>query len=194
MNNKNVILLTGDLEVGKSTIADNVIKRLLAEKTINIDDVFGYKTVRLLNQTGEVDGFEVVTYGGDRCLMASTNIETPHRYMKFFVNSKVFDQTLTLEFEAAKKHVKPIIHIDEIGLMEKVSPEYTKMLTGLIRDLNVPVIAIIKDVAKDDFLDGIKKMDNIELYRVTKTNRKKIECEVFGKFSAIILDIASVRK
>jgi len=191
INNKNVIMLTGDPGAGKSTIADNVLKRLLVEKTINIADVFGYKTGRILDPKGGLERFEFVTYGGERCVLASVNRKTDNRYMSLFVNKNAFDQTLTMEFERAKTCARPIIHIDEIGLMEKISPRYIDMLTGLIRDLKAPVIAVIKFIAKDDFLDKIKSFDNVELYIVTESDRKKIEAEVFEKFSIVIKELRS---
>ncbi len=186
MNNKNVILLTGDIGVGKSTIANNTLKRLLAENIIKNGDIFGYKTVRLSDPSGKIEGFDAVTYGGERCPIASVSHETPHRYMKFFVNIKAFERTLMLEFEKAKKYANPIVHIDEIGLMEKISPRYINMLNSLIRDFKVPIIAVIKYIAQDDFLDKIKNFDNAELFTVTKINREWIGGEVYEKFSAII--------
>jgi len=185
-NNQNVILLTGDPGVGKSTIAVNILEKLASGKKINVEDIFGYNTIRLSNLAGELEGFEIVTRGGERCLLASTNCETPHRYMKFFVNAKAFDKTLTSEFERAKKHPRPIIHIDEIGLMEKVSPGYINMLADFIRNFNAPMLAIIKYIQNDYFLDYIKAMDNVLLYTITKSNRRTVEREALKEFSAII--------
>lgn len=186
MNHKNVILLTGGIGAGKSTIADNVLKRLAAENIINAGDIFGYKTERILDPAGGLEGFDIVTYGGQRCLLASVSRKTANKYMSLFVNKNVFDQTLRLEFERAKKYANPILHIDEIGLMEKISPPYVNMLTDLMKNFKVPVIAIVKYIEKEEFLDEIKRIDNAELYTVTERNRNKIEAEVFEEFTAII--------
>ena len=106
--------------------------------------------------------------------------------MSLFVNKNAFAHTLRLEFERAKKCANPILHIDEIGLMEKISPPYIKMLTYLMKNFKVPIIAVIKYIEKDDFLDEIKSLDNAGLYMVTKRNRTKIEAEVFEEFTVII--------
>lgn len=186
MNHKNVILLTGGIGAGKSTIADNVLKRLAAENIINAGDIFGYTTERILDPAGGLEGFDVVTYGGQRCALASVSRKTANKYMSLFVNKNAFDHTLRLEFERAKKYAKPIFHIDEIGLMEKISPPYINMLTDLMKNFKVPIIAIVKYIEKDDFLDEIKGLDNAKLYTVTESERKKIECKVYEQFNAII--------
>lgn len=185
-HNKNVILLTGGIGAGKSTIARNVVKRLLDEKAIGPDDIFGYATERLVNASGALEGFEIVTRGGERCLLASTKRKTAHKYMDLFVNMATFDKTLTAEFERAKNHQRAVIHIDEIGLMEKISPRYISLLTDLLENFKTPVIAVVKLVPKDDFLDKIKNLDNAELFTVTESNRRTVEIEVFKKFSAAV--------
>lgn len=183
---KNVILLTGDPGVGKSTLACNVIGKLLAEKIVGKEDLFGYTTVRLLDSAGGTEGFEAVTRGGERCVIASTRVQTPHRYRKFFVGLDAFETTLASEFKRAAKHERPIVHIDEIGLMEKASPGYTAALTDFIRNFNAPIIGVIKMVENDDFLDSLIESANVFTYTVTKSNRKALEREVLEKFSAII--------
>jgi nucleoside-triphosphatase THEP1 len=183
---KNVIFLTGGIGAGKSTIADNVLKRLAAEKIINAGDIFGYTTVRVSDPAGGLEGFEIITYGGERCPLASVKRKTANKYRGLFVNKNAFDQTLTLEFERAKRQANPVIHIDEIGLMEKIAPRYINMLTDLIKNFKVPIIAIVKFIEKDDFLDQLKGFDNVELYTVTKINRNRIEAEVYEEFTAII--------
>lgn len=185
-DHKNVILLTGDVGAGKSTIADNVLKRLAGEKIIKSGDIFGYTTVRITDPAGGLEGFDIVTYGGERCLLASVNGITANKYMSLFVNKNAFDQTLTLEFERAKKYANPILHIDEIGLMEKISPRYINMLADLIKNFKVPIIAIVKYIGKDDFLGQLKGFDNVELHTVTRINRNKIEAEIYEKFATII--------
>ncbi len=184
--NKNMILLTGGIGAGKSTIARNAVKRLLDEKSIAPDDLFGYTTERLVNASGALEGFEIVTSGGERCLLASTKRKTPHKYMGLFVNMAAFDKTLTAEFERAKKYPRALIHIDEIGQMEKMSPRYIAMLTDLLENYKTPVIAVVKLAPGDDFLDKIKNLVNAELFTVTESNRRTVEIEVYEKLSAAV--------
>lgn len=186
---KNVILLTGGIGAGKSTVARNVVNRLLDEKTIGPEDIFGYTTERLSGPDGDLEGFEIVTYGGERCRLASVKRISEHKYMGLFVNLDAFDVALTAEFGRAKKHPRPVLHIDEIGLMEKRSPRYISMLTDLLANCGFPVIAAVKLAPEDDFLDKIKGLDNADLLTVTENNRRAVEIEVFEKFSAVVKNI-----
>ncbi len=183
---KNAILLTGLPGAGKSTIVKNVIEALEAEGVIKRGDIFGYKTIRLLDNAGRLEGFKIVTYGGQKCMLAAVKQKTAYRYMGLYVNRSAFDDTITAEFDRVKNSLHPLICLDEIGLMEKVSAQYMARVIDLFQNFCHPVIAVIKLIDEDDFLDRIKGLDNVELYMVDKSVRLAVEEKVYARLRALV--------
>ncbi len=186
MYRKNVILLTGLPGSGKSTIVKNAVEMLVTEGAIKKCDIFGYKTIRLFDDAGRLEGFEIVTYGGEKCTLATVNNKTADKYMGLFVNRDAFDHIIVNEFERAKRAVHPLICIDEIGLMEKISPRYTACVVDLLQNYIHPIVAVIKLIEKDDFLDRIKGLDNAVLYAVDESARACVEKEVCERLCALV--------
>ncbi len=210
MPDKNIIILTGLPGAGKSTIAENIVTKLITDKHINAEDVYGYKTLRLLDDAGRLSGFKITVYGGEKCLLASVSHKTHDRYMGLFVNKSAFEITIAKEFDRALKaegvklasgvkkngeinecgcEIKSggdkfrnlILHIDEIGLMEKISSVYMRSLVKLFENFRGTIIAVVKLIEKDDFLDGIKELPNAKTYMVNKDTRAVIEKEVYDR-------------
>lgn len=178
---KNVILLTGLPGAGKSTIVKNAVEMLVSEGVIKKCDIYGYRTIRLFDDTGRLEGFEIVTYGGEKCTLATVKNKTADKYMGLFVNRNAFDHIIVNEFERAKNAAHPLICIDEIGLMEKISPRYTACVVDLLQNCRSAVIAVIKLIEKDDFLDGIKELANAELFMVAEGARAAVKKEVYER-------------
>lgn len=181
MRDKSVILLTGLPGAGKSTIVNDVVETLASEGAIKKSDIYGYKTIRLLDDAGWFEGFEIVTYGGEKCTLATVKNKTANKYMGLFVNKNAFDNIIVNEFERAKRASNPLICIDEIGLMEKISPRYTAYVAGFLKNCRSAVIGVIKLIEKDDFLDGIKELANAELFTVAEESRDAVKKEVYER-------------
>lgn len=186
MCRKNVILLTGLPGAGKSTIVKNAVEMLESEGAIKKCDIYGYKTIRLFDDAGRLQGFEIVTYGGEKCGLATVKNKTADKYMGLFVNRNAFDHIIVDEFERAKKAAHPLICIDEIGLMEKISPRYTAHVVDLLQNYHYPIVAVIKLIEKDDFLDQIKGLGNAVLYAVDESVRARVEKEVCKRLRVLV--------
>lgn len=176
---KNITLLTGDFQVGKSTIIDKYLD-FLTEHRISFGGIrtftitengcnnvyiipasFRYK----VNRYTDMDILDYSSYP-----LTNLNLIGDKNKNNFDVN--VFD-TVGVDFLINDITDKETIIIDEIGFIENESIRYKKLLFDIFENDTRKIVGVIR---KDNnkFMKEIKKMDNVEILEVTKDNRDMI--------------------
>lgn len=163
------ILLTGEINVGKSTIINKMIAKHFSDSVIA-----GFKTLPFYEQD-EVKGY----YIEDQCKIGVKpmvdNIvgkifEKEHRCYGItdtFENKgvKILDHALNTKVD--------IILLDELGFFENNSENFKKRIIEVFKS-HTRVIGVLKK--KDtEFLNSIKSREDILVIEVTKGNRDNIE-------------------
>jgi len=128
------VLITGKPGCGKSTLINEIIKRLEDKK------IAGIITPEIRKNSARY-GFKIIDLKSkEEDILASVNIKTKFRVSKYFVNiegiDKIVDKFL-ISFEDAE-----YIFIDEIGTMELYSKKFGELLNKIFSS-NKKIVAVI---------------------------------------------------
>jgi nucleoside-triphosphatase len=156
----NVLLITGIPGIGKTTVIKKVVSSLTG---LNIQ---GFYTEEIRINTMR-HGFNLVTFQGERYLMAHVDSASAYRVGKYGVDVAAIDRVLTLTLS---EDCNPDLYIiDEIGKMECFSGLFVTRISALI-DSGKPVVATIA-LKGGGFISAVKNRQGVELWEVTKKNR-----------------------
>ncbi|MDL2258024.1 nucleoside-triphosphatase [Eubacteriales bacterium OttesenSCG-928-K08] len=165
------IFLTGEVQIGKSTIINKVIAQLPEGYNVG-----GFKTITIENgqpQGGDVhiipaiirpEGFDKsnrigIRYGKARGYDAFTEV-FEHEGVRLLLNCKACD----------------LIIMDEIGTMEKDAQNYNRLLMELL-DEGKNILGVIQP-KKSELLDFIRAHKKTKLITVTRDNRNGLAEEI----------------
>lgn len=172
MKRKN-ILLTGAPGTGKTTVARRAAE-MLGQK------ICGFYTAEV-REGKKRRGFEIVTMGGRRAVLADINYSSPYRVGKYGVKPENLAPALE-EIRAALKEDEELpILIDEIAKMEFFAPGFKETVLEAFHSAN-PVIATIM-ASPHPFCDELKKRPDVLLFEVTPQNRDVLPQEILDAFS-----------
>ena len=152
------ILITGMPRSGKSTILKKIIRK--------IDHKVGFVTNEI-RKDGEIIGFEIETNSGEKTMLANVNFKTNFKVSRYFVDIKNLDLIIP-KVERFKSN--DFLFIDEIGQMELFSEKFKELVEKYLNSPNT-CIATLSKVYSDDFIEVIKKRDDIFLIEITEENR-----------------------
>ena len=158
---KKHIFLTGNVQVGKSTI----IQKLLSDESFRRKKVGGFRTV---NQESYV-----YIMGANQSLAdcSEKNI-CGRRYMdRLNIESypEVFDEIGCRFLQDVQK--ADIILMDELGFLESRSYRFQNRVLEIL-DGEIPVIGVVKP-KHDRFLDRIRNHPGVEIVEITPENREE---------------------
>ncbi|MCX7914392.1 MAG: NTPase [Thermodesulfovibrionales bacterium] len=162
------ILLTGAPGVGKTTI----IKKIISQ----IDSGEGFYTEEIRKNNIRY-GFRIITLNGEKGILAATDLKTPYKVGKYYVDVDLLDKIGVRAIENAlfRDEISFII-IDEIGKMELFSQRFK---SAVIASLNSPKILIATIMENSNqFADSIKRRADIKLLKVLPENRDQIPHEI----------------
>ncbi|MDE2444295.1 MAG: hypothetical protein O0X49_07965 [Methanocorpusculum sp.] len=157
------LFLTGDVQVGKSTI----ISRVVAELGVPVS---GFRTVAVAGEDGESDIFLIPAAGTrDDCTPASllarrTPGKLPEVHAGVFVSRGV---PLLTECPG------PLIVMDELGWMEGSSFLFQEAVFSVL-DGTVPVLGVVRD-RRLPFLDAVRGHPEVEVLVVTRESREEMQ-------------------
>ncbi|MDR0981166.1 MAG: nucleoside-triphosphatase [Methanocalculaceae archaeon] len=156
------LFLTGDVQVGKSTIISRVVAGLGVP-------VSGFRTVAVAGEDGESDIFLIPAAGTqDDCTSASHLARrTPGRMPE--VHAGVF---LSCGVPLLAECPGPLIVMDELGWMEGSSFLFQEAVFSVL-DGAVPVLGVVRD-RRLPFLDAVREHPNVEVLVVTRENREEM--------------------
>ncbi len=173
IENMNNIFLTGDIQVGKSTIINKILN--------------GFN--------GTIGGFRTTPYivnNSRNFIMESLNSDIKYDELPLICEQKSNAKTKPIiktfeEFgvEILKDCIKNppnIIVMDELGVFETGADNFQKYVFQCLA-LPIPVLGVIK-AKQSPFLDKIRNMDNVLIFNITIENRneqyKKVKEIVMG--------------
>lgn len=162
------ILLEGRPGSGKTTVAERLADVLRAEGK----HVGGFVTRELREHRRRV-GFEIESFEGERATLAHVSLPGPPRVSRYGVDLEAFERVALPALRAARS--VDVVVLDELGKMELASSAFRDAVSELF-DGALPIVATIH-VFKHPFTDALKRRDDVELVRVTPTNRDALPHE-----------------
>lgn len=182
------IFLTGNVQVGKSTILRKIIEacpekeiggfftKWINKNNIKNGGLYIFKATRqnltevdklaVKKPAGELPGEQGVLYGKENMVAGFR----PDNYKKKITFPEVFD-TLGTSYLSNTDNADLIL-MDEIGVFEDKAPEFKKCVLGIL-DRDTQVIGVVRD--KDGILtNAIKIHPNVTVIDVTVKNRNEL--------------------
>lgn len=181
---KSKIILTGECKCGKTTLMNKVLNSAVASNKLTLTDVYGYKTIPVI-ENNDLTAFDIETFHGVRARIASINKISEFKFKRFYVNINSFNYVIQAELEAGIKNNAKLIVMDEIGLMEKFSPDYIKFILNLF-NYDIPIFGVLKLIEGDEFLDAIKFHKNVDLCEINLMNRDWIYEKIYNKVENLL--------
>lgn len=153
------ILITGLPKSGKSTILRKIIS--------GCQDKVGF----IANEVRENEkriGFEIETHNGKKAMLASVKFNTGHKVSKYFVDIENLDLMIR-EITSFKE--KDLLFLNEIGQMELFSDKFKEIVVRFLGSENL-CIATLSKVYTNDFIEQIKKRNDIIIVEIAQENRE----------------------
>ncbi|MDR0439184.1 MAG: nucleoside-triphosphatase [Methanocalculaceae archaeon] len=157
------LFLTGDTQVGKSTIISHVVAQLGVP-------VSGFRTITVAGENGESDLFLIPAAGTRDDFTSASHLahRTPGRIPE--VHPDVFHScgVPLLAFCSG-----PLILMDELGWMENSSFLFQTAVFSVL-DGTIPVLGVVRD-RRLPFLNAVRAHPNVEVFVITRENRRKMQ-------------------
>jgi nucleoside-triphosphatase len=169
----NIILLTGESGIGKST----AIKKMIS--LFDAMYLTGFYTEEIREKDSRV-GFIINTLDGKQGVLASIYSDSELRLGRYGVNKEIFEELCLPCIIGGMESGKTLI-IDEIGLMQLYSDKYKELLLHLVAS-NYPTIGTIF-YHSHPWIDDFKVNKNIRLIELTPENRDNIPMDLYKIFN-----------
>ena len=161
------LLLTGRPGVGKTTIIRDVARALPR------DTLAGFITEEI-RVRGERRGFALVTFDGERAVMAHVERASAPRVGKYGVDVATLE-ALSRSALAIRRGVALYL-VDEIGKMECLSPAFVDATRALL-DARVLLVATVGQRG-GGFIAEVKRRPDVTLWEITRANRDAMPARV----------------
>jgi nucleoside-triphosphatase THEP1 len=166
MNN---ILLTGTPRSGKTTVVQNVVRKL--------DRCAGFYTQEMKEGNVRV-GFRLVTLDNKECILSHKRTKSPYRVGAYRVDCDCIERLgVAAVVQGIEKGYTVII--DEIGKMELFSNSFKHAVIRALES-GSPVLATIL-LHPHPFCDEIKKRKDTEIIEVTEANRDGLPATILDR-------------
>lgn len=181
------VFLTGDFQIGKSTLINTVLKDLPANRlggfrTVSVADIPGaFGSVYIVKaadlfSAGDA-GVEELSYTEENRVGIRGN-EGPIGF------PEVFDiYGVNILSDAGKCN---LILMDEIGKMERRSPLFIARVLKLL-DGDVPIFGVVRKEGSTPLQEAIRNHPNVRLIEVTPEDRDQLAPELVGYFTERLL-------
>lgn len=170
---KKNIFLTGAPSSGKTTVIKKVIKGLdfPANGFFTEEERKGDKRT----------GFTMKTLDGRSGYLARRGITSPFRIRNYGVS---IDNIEMIAVPSLVPEGDNIIVLDEIGRMECFSEAFRRAVLTALDSPNVVVGTIT--FGGDDFINEVKRRDDIDISEVTPENRERMPEVIIGKVRGLL--------
>ena len=169
--NKPNILVTGLPGSGKTTLF-----RRLVEKLRHLNPV-GFYTAEI-RKHGKRQGFSLSSLDGRTGILAHVDFRKGYQVGKYGVDVAGFEAFIELLPVLAPE--TGLVMIDEIGKMECLSDDFTKIISDILNS-EKPLIATIAQKG-GGLIAGLKKRSHVQLFKLTRENHEfliKQICSIF---------------
>jgi len=156
------ILITGMPRSGKSTLLKKIIQQF--------DNKVGFVTNEV-RKDGERIGFEIETNAGEKSMLANVDFKTNFKVSRYFVDIENLDLMIS-KVENFEKN--DFLFLDEIGQMELFSEKFKVLVEKYLDSTNI-CIATLSKIYSDEFIEDIKRRNDIFLIEITEENRDEKE-------------------
>ena len=173
MNQKRNIFLAGAPSSGKTTVIKKVIESL--DYPAN-----GFYTEEE-KIAGKRVGFIMKTLDGKSGYLAHQDIKSEFNIRRYGVSMENIESIAVLSIAPINSN---IIILDEIGNMECFSASFKETVINVLDALNVVIGTIT--FGGGDFIQKIKKREDIEIIEVTMENRNSLPEVILSKVRGII--------
>jgi nucleoside-triphosphatase len=161
---QNIILLSGEPRVGKTTAIKNIIQRIGKENCV------GFFTEEICNEAGRI-GFDCVSLEGDRIKIADVSLESDIRIGRYGIDIDAFE-CFALNIINGARNTKKVIILDEIGPIQLMSAKFKQELWHLLKESQCILGTIFYQEHAE--IDEIKRLPNIKIYNLNTENRNAI--------------------
>lgn len=158
------IFLTGDIQIGKSTIIKKVIKYN------NKYNLGGYLTKRVKTDVGN----DFISYPINKSNLDFKIISTNFNKKERNISISEFERLSSYLLENLNK--SDLIIIDEIGNAEEDIPVFKESIIKILKS-HKPVLGVLRK-CDSPFINTIKQMDNTLVFNVSKDNRDFLHKEI----------------
>ena len=158
------IFLTGDVQVGKSTIINKVLN------TLNVP----YKGFRTYGAEYKEDGSSVIYISPANNLNDKTIASVRHgdKHTKMEVNKEAFEVKGVKILENSLKSNIDLILMDEIGFIESHFEGFKNAIREVLNS-NKTILGVVRN--KDtDFLNEVRNHESVTVIVVNKENRDQL--------------------
>jgi len=162
------ILLTGTPGVGKTTAIRKTLKLL---RKVRIGGFF----TEAIEEAGRRTGFSITDLAGPKGVLASVRMTVGPRVGRYRVNVRDLERIGVPALLGALQEADLIV-CDEIGRMELFCPEFRQAVLRCL-DSPKPVFGTIQ-ARRNEFLDGIRARDDVDVIQVTHGNRDGLPAEL----------------
>lgn len=174
MNNlKKNIFLTGSPSSGKTTVIKKVIAKL--DYPAN-----GFYTEEERIE-GKRVGFMMKTLDGREGYLAHQDIDSDFHIRRYGVS---IDNIETIAVTSITPRNSSIVILDEIGKMECFSETFKETAIKVLDSPNIVLGTIT--FGGDEFIQGIKKRDDMEITEVTLDNRELLPDAILRKIARLL--------
>ncbi len=133
---------------------------------------------------GKRVGFEVVTLGGKKDLLAHVSFSSPKRVGKYGVRPEGLKEALREIEHALQAGVPRCLIIDEIGKMELLVPGFAE---AVLKALEAPVPVVATVLARPHpFADALKRRPDAQVIEVTGENRNDLPRRLYDALAALL--------
>jgi len=156
------ILITGMPRSGKSTLLKKIIQQF--------EHKIGFVTNEVRKDAERI-GFEIETNTGEKFMLANVDFKTSFKVSKYFVDIENLDLMISKVENFEKNN---FLFLDEIGQMELFSEKFKVLVEKYLVSPNT-CIATLSKIYSDEFIEDIKKRNDIFLIEITEENRDEKE-------------------
>ena len=163
----NHIFLTGEIQVGKSTI----IKRIFSE----IDVIpQGFNTVSIDSEDKSINHLYLLPYGSTIPLISDRPFAERNMLLRKKVGyTDVFNEEgVEILRNSQENQNTEVIVMDELGFFESEAYRFQDEVFRCL-DGDIPVIGVIKP-QETDFLNQVRTHDKVDVVKITVENRDEI--------------------
>ena len=165
------IFLTGDVQVGKSTIIQKTLSRL------QLQAIGGFRSVSVPDFPGGAMSVYLIPAGEAHPAMGDWNrVGIRKGYGRGIEKfPEAFERAGVQALENAEN--MPLILMDEVGRMESAAARFSERILALLEG-STPILGVVQKIADTPLANAIRAHPNACVLTVTEENREELAGEV----------------